>query len=188
MNSVYFFIRLALLAFFPDKTKISFDEDNNTITFRKPTMTQGVMRWVYGESRDDILTIKDHILNVMYLLQNANFQKADSIIYCVCKSLNKLKLCYIDTTEIKDLLNLLETQLVEYYNKKGKRNDLCKSGHLVKEEQILGKWTFHDIQFINLNIKCILELEKYDKTEYKDTLKDTYCNIIDEFSTHMNSN
>ena len=73
MNSVYLFLRLAILAFYPDNTKISFDE--TTITFRPPSMSQGVLRWVYGESRNDILCIKNHILNMIHFFGNGNFKR-----------------------------------------------------------------------------------------------------------------
>ena len=43
MNSVYLFIRLAILSFYPDKTKISFDQ--KTITFRPPSISQSILRY-----------------------------------------------------------------------------------------------------------------------------------------------
>ena len=45
MNSVYLFLKLAILAFHPDNTKISFDE--TSVIFRPPSMSQGVWRWLY---------------------------------------------------------------------------------------------------------------------------------------------
>ena len=166
MNSVYLFLRLAILAFYPDKTKISFD--NNTITFRPPSLSQGVLRWVYNESRNDILCIKEHIKNIIHLLSNDNFKHADSIIWCVCKSLNKLKLCYINSTEIKNVLDILEKKLIVFNNTQGKYNNnnnniIPNSIYVTKNIQILDKWSISDIRFINYNIKCILELQKKKK-------------------------
>ena len=187
MNSVYLFLRLAILAFYPDKTKISFDE--TTITFRPPSMSQGVLRWVYGESRNDILCIKNHILNMIHFFGNGNFKSGDSIIWCVCKSLNKLKLCYINSHELKDILNMLELKLIEFNNNQGvcKKSVIPKSMRTKRDKQILDKWTINDIQFINYNIKCILELQKIKKSDYKTQLIENYRNTIEEYTDIINS-
>jgi len=188
MNSVYLFLKLAILAFYPENTKISFDETN--ITFRPPSMSQGVWRWVYGESRNDILRIKEPILNMMYFFRNSKFKSGDSIIWCVCKALNKLKLCYIRSQEIKDVLNMLELKLIEHSNNQG----ICKDSVIPKiiqnkrDTQILGEWTINDIQFVNYNIKCILELQKIKKSEYKTSLIDAYCKTIEEYTENININ
>jgi hypothetical protein len=187
MNSVYLFLKLAILSFYPEKTKISFDE--STITFRRPSISQGVWRWVYGESRDDILCIKEHILNMMCFLRNSKFKSGDSIIWCVCKALNKLKICYIRSHEIKDVLNMLELKLIEHSNNQGICEDavIPKIIQNKKDVQILGEWTINDIQFINYNIKCILELHKINKSAYKSALMETYCNTIEEYTEYINS-
>ena len=187
MNSVYLFLKLAILAFHPDNTKISFDE--STITFRLPSMSQGVWRWVYGESRNDILRIKEHILNMIYFFRNSKFKSGDSIMWCVCKALNKLKLCYIRSQEIKDVLNMLESKMIEHNNNQG----ICKESIIPnaiqnkRDTQILGKWSINDIQFINYNIKCILELQKIKKSEYKTSLIETYIQTINEYMDYINS-
>ena len=188
MNSVYLFLKLAILAFYPENTKISFDETN--ITFRPPSMSQGVWRGVYGESRNDILRIKEPILNMMHFFRNSKFKSGDSIIWCVCKALNKLKLCYIRSQEIKDVLNMLELKLIEHSNNQG----ICKDSVIPKiiqnkrDTQILGEWTINDIQFVNYNIKCILELQKIKKSEYKTSLIDAYCKTIEEYTENININ
>ena len=187
MNSVYLFLKLAILAFHPDNTKISFDE--TSVTFRPPSMSQGVWRWVYGESRNDILRIKEHILNMTYFFRNSKFKSGDSIMLCVCKALNKLKLCYIRSQEIKEVLNMLESKMIEHSNNQG----ICKDSIIPnaiqkkRDTQILGKWTINDIQFVNYNIKCILELQKIKKSEYKTALIETYIQTIDEYTDYINS-
>lgn len=183
MNSVYLFLRLALLAFYPDGTKISFDE--NTVTLRKPGWSQGVLRWTFSESRDDILQIKEHIENALFLFQNKNIKYADSILICVHKAILRLKLCYIHTNDIKEFLNILDKQLTTFIESRGiveESISICKHSKIT---QILEKWTFTDINFINLNIKCILELEKNIKTEYKELLIQKYIDVIDEYTTTM---
>jgi hypothetical protein len=187
MNSVYLFLKLAILAFYPDNTKISLDD--TTITFRPPSMSQGVWRWVYGESRNDILRIKEHILNMIYFFRNSKFKSGDSIMSCVCKALNKLKLCYIRSQEIKEILNMLELKLIGYCNNQGICTDSIIPNVIQNKRntQILGKWTINDIQFVNYNIKCILELQKIKKSQYKNTLIKTYIQTIDEYSEMINS-
>lgn len=189
MNSFYLFIKLAILSFYPEKTKISFDESSSIITFRLPSVSQGVWRWVYGESRNDILCIKEHIINMMHFFRNENFKSGDSIIFSVCKALNKLKLCYISSTEIKEVLNMLETKLIEYSNTQGIYKD-CVIPKIIQKKrdtQLLGKWTINDIQFVNYNIKCILELQKIKNSEYKKTLIDFYIKTIEEYIEYINS-
>lgn len=190
MNSFYLFIKLAILSFYPEKTKISFDESSSIITFRLPSVSQGVWRWVYGESRNDILCIKEHIINMMHFFRNGNFKSGDSIIFSVCKALNKLKLCYINSNEIKEVLNMLETKLIEYSNNQGIYKD-CVIPKIIQKKrdtQLLGKWTINDIQFVNYNIKCILELQKIKNSEYKKTLIDIYIKTIEEYIEYINSN
>ena len=52
--------------------------------------------------------------------------------------------------------------MIEHNNTQG----ICKDSIIPniiqnkRDKQILGKWTINDIQFINYNIKCILELQK----------------------------
>ena len=189
MNSFYLFIKLAILAFYPEKTKISFDELSSLITFRPPSVSQGVWRWVYGESRNDILCIKEHIINMMHFFRNGKFKSGDSIIWCVCKALNKLKLCYISSNEIKEVLSMLETKLIDYSNNQGIYKD-CVIPKIIQKKrdtQLLGKWTINDIQFINYNIKCILELQKIKKSEYKTTLINSYIKTIEEYTEYINS-
>jgi hypothetical protein len=188
MNSVYLFIKLALLAFYPDNTKITIDE--NYIYFRKPGLTQGFMRWSYGESRNDILKIKPHLKNILFILSNGNFQNGDGILYFVCKAINKLKLCYVDTQEIKDFLCILEKEIIEFYNNKGKH---ATSIHINPEcfkkkvKQILSNWKYTDITFLNHNFKCIIELETCINSSFKLELKQNYIKMIEQFLDHKQS-
>jgi hypothetical protein len=183
MNSIYLFIKLSLLAFYPNGTKITIDK--YTITLRRPGLTQGIIRWTMGESRQEIIQIKDHVRNMIFLLSNGNFKNGDAIIYCMRKALNKLKVCYLETNEIKELLQVLEEDLTIFYNSKGgleNNKEICRKK---KIEQILGKWKYTNIRFINYNLKCILELDMNDKSELKEELKNRYINIIEEFTNKL---
>ena len=185
MNSIYLFLKVALLAFYPDNTKISIDD--NTVTIRKPGITQGILRWTFGESRNDILIIKEHIENALYVFRNNNFVIANSIILCMCKALKKLKLCYIESQDIRECLSMLETNVIHFNNKKGKVDAVTLTCENSKINQILGDWKLSDIKFLNLNIMCIFELEKYNNTDYKQELKDSYLKTIDDYTTHVNN-
>ena len=108
---------------------------------------------------------------------------------CVCKALNKLKLCYIRSQEIKEILSMLESKMIEHSNNQG----ICKDSIIPnaiqkkRDTQILGKWTINDIQFVNYNIKCVLELQKIKKSEYKTALIETYIQTINEYTDYINS-
>ena len=56
IEPIYSLVKLALLSFFPDNTKLSIS--NNYIYIREPGMYQGLIRWGYGENRYDILSLK----------------------------------------------------------------------------------------------------------------------------------
>lgn len=214
MNSIYIFIKLALLSFYPNGTKISINNNTDTISIRPPSLTQGIIRWAMNESRKEIIDIKIHIQNIMILLSNGNFKCGDTIIYNLRKSLNKLKICYLntsptklssyfnlylnndthktDTQSVKELLQVLEEDICVFYNNKGK-NDLSiiNIKSLCNDEQkkiILGKWKLTDIQFINYNFKCIMELDKNTKNDMKEELKQRYISIINEYIDHININ
>ena len=56
MDTIYLITKLALLSFHPDNTKVTFSK--NRITFREPSVYQGLLRWGFGESRNQIFKIK----------------------------------------------------------------------------------------------------------------------------------
>ena len=177
MDTIYLITKLALLSFHPDNTKVTFSK--NRITFREPSVYQGLLRWGFGESRNQIFKIKDIVLDSLNLFQHENFTKADSILYSLCKSLNKLKLCYINTEEIKNLLTFLETKVSEFYNLSGKtENNIID---LEKNKLILRKWEYNDIIFLNYNFKCIFQLDLFEKTEFKEKLKMSYIKSIEQY-------
>lgn len=184
MNSVYLFLRLTLLAFYPEGTKVSFNENN--IIFRLPGWSQGVLRWTFSESRKDILQIKEHIDNALFIFKNKNIKFVDTVLICIHKAIVRLKLRYIHTNEIKEFLNVIDHQITQFIDSRGQVDEptiVCQNSRIT---QILGKWTFADIQFINLNLKCILELEKHEKNYYKNTLINNYIETIDAYTTHVN--
>ena len=177
MDTIYLITKLALLSFYPDNTKVTFSK--NRITFREPSVYQGLLRWGFGESRNQIFKIKDIVLDCLNLFQNKNFEKGDSILYSLCKSLNKLKLCYINTEEIKNLLTFLETKVCDFYNSSGKIDNNIVN--LEKNRLILREWEYNDINFLNYNFKCIFQLDLFEKTEFKEKLKMTYIKSIEQY-------
>ena len=70
----------------------------------------------------------------------------------------RLKPCYIHTNDIKEFLNILDKQLTTFIESRGiveESISICKHSKIT---QILEKWTFTDINFINLKINIILYL------------------------------
>ena len=84
---------------------------------------------------------------------------------------------------------MLELKLIEFNNNQGvcKNSVIPKSMRTKRDKQILDKWTINDIQFINYNIKCILELQKIKKSDYKTQLIENYRNTIEEYTDIINS-
>ena len=67
-------IQLSLVSFCPVGTKVSIS--NNILHIQKPTMSQGVVRWWYGDNKDDIYYLFDAIRR--YYLW---YKKDDNPIY-----------------------------------------------------------------------------------------------------------
>ena len=117
LNPIYSLIKLSLLSFYPDNTKLSISD--NLIYIRSLSIYQGILRWKNGENRFDILSICKIILESIKILNsNYNFSNFESILYYACCGINKLILCYVEETEIKTKLQLIEKKLNEFYNKK----------------------------------------------------------------------
>ena len=67
-------IQLSLVSFCPVGTKVSIS--NNILHIQKPTMSQGVVRWWYGDNKDDLYYLF-HAIRRYYLW----YKKDDNPIY-----------------------------------------------------------------------------------------------------------
>lgn len=181
MDPIYSCIKIALLSLYPDDTKISIYK--NKIQFREPSVYQGILRWSYGEKRQDVLNLKEFLLNFQYLFKNSNFIYGDSIIKCLYKGINKLKFCYIMDPIIKENLECIESNYLIFYNSNGEN----KEKHIMEDElklilnEYMENWNYQELEFINLNFKCIEKLQMNKDNEYKKKMIKTYIDLIDNF-------
>lgn len=109
----YALLMTSLLSFYPDNTKISIND--YVILFRNPTIYQGIIRWGYGETRNDIFNLIDSIKIGLIFLKK-NYDDVNTILFNLFNGINKLKLCYIldDTMKIKlENLEVLVQKLYE---------------------------------------------------------------------------
>ena len=67
------FIKIAILNFKPDNTKISIN--NHNIDYRLPSMYQGILRWSYGETRKDLDFIEISILFALKIIDKRKLYK-----------------------------------------------------------------------------------------------------------------
>lgn len=179
MDPIYTCIKIALLALYPDNTKISVY--NNRIDFREPSLYQGIMRWSFGEKRSDILNLKQSLINIKYIFRNKNIKSGDVILKYMSSGINKLKFCYIRDKIIKENLESIEDEYVAFYNNNGtiKDNEIVDPDIIV--DDYMDKWIYPEIEFINHNFKCIELLKTTEETEYKNNLVKTYISIINNF-------
>ena len=105
LEPFYTVIKIALLNFYPDNTKISVSK--NEIIFRLPTLYQGILRWSYGEDRSEIKYIEKSILFALKIINSLQLNVTKLLFY-LYSGINKLTLCYIDDIKYKNKLQKLE--------------------------------------------------------------------------------
>ena len=181
LNPIYSLIKLALLSYYPDNTKLSISD--NSIYIRTPSMVQGLLRWSNGENRYDILSLYKIILEAIKILNDTfNFNNYDFLLYYVCCGINKLILCYVEDKKIKLQLQDLEKKLNKFYNNKKIELNI----NIYKKSY---NWEKVDIEFINSNFKTLNILNKINVFDIKkrNELKNNYLLIIDNYIETKNS-
>ncbi len=175
------FIKIALLNFNPDNTKISIA--NHTIIFRLPTMYQGILRWSYGETRKDIDFIETSILFALKIIEKRKlYKKVNQLLFYVYCGINKLTLCYIDDTKYKAKLQRLETIIKKVYES----NQFEIPKMILKQKinfnytQLEKYWETVELIHINDIFKCINKLYKIQSVTptQKQTIREQYIEII----------
>lgn len=106
-------IKLSLLYYKPDKTKISIT--NNSITYQEPNIIQSALRWKNGDKREHIYNLYNPIQKFLLWFD----LKDEKIIYIInraIKGLEKLLICYntddsVTVHSIKYYIDLLQGAL-----------------------------------------------------------------------------
>lgn len=154
-------IKLGLLSFKPDKTKISIT--NNSILYQEPSIIQSAIRWKNGDKREHIHNLHNPI-NKFLLWFDIDDEKIRYILETSRNGLHKLVDCYnnLDSVTIHSLqyyIKLIDNSL----NNNNKENNnisnsdiyYIKLNHLWDESQI------------NIVYNMLLEIYKLDDKKHK---------------------
>lgn len=154
-------IKLGLLSFKPDKTKISIT--NNSILYQEPSLIQSAIRWKNGDKREHIHNLYNPI-NKFLLWFNIDDEKIRYILETAKNGLYKLVDCYnnLDSVTIHSLqyyIKLIDNSL---NNKEKKENNISDSDIYYIKLNFL--W---DESQINIIYNMLLEINKLNNTDQK---------------------
>lgn len=147
-------IKIALLYFYSDGSKISIN--NNSIDIQRSSNIQGIIRWMYGDSRDKLYNLKEPIKNCLLWFPYSKYKNLKIVYTYAIKGLEKLKESYLEKSNItihiieyyikiiRDNLNQIELDMK-------KKTDIEKSIILNDKLQLNIKsiWTSSDITLVN---------------------------------------
>uniref|UniRef100_A0A6C0J922 Uncharacterized protein n=1 Tax=viral metagenome TaxID=1070528 RepID=A0A6C0J922_9ZZZZ len=166
-------VRCAILSFKPIGTKLSINQ--NKITFIDPNILQGVIRWSYGDKREDLHNIYKPII------KSTKWYKVDNpdilnIFILAKKGLEKLKQSYEENSIITHSLSLYINILDLYINSKNndinsKNNDINSKNNLDDEEDnkiysdLKLLWSDSQISIVN-NILKQMEIDSVNRIDW----------------------
>ena len=181
-------IRLAMLYYKPEKTKISIS--NNRIYFQNPNVFQGTLRWKNGDTRLDIHNLHKTI-NKALIWYDVQDENINYIFKIAKKGLSKLNKCYNETSNITShslvyYIKIIDNAIENKDIKKTKVDDIYY-------DPFSKIWNDNQIQCVNL---LLFELSKTEDNREKDIViltietllshKDQcVINIVEKFSTSL---
>ena len=89
-------INLAILSFKEENTKIAIT--NNNMFIQRPSFYQGVVRYLYGNNREDICFLLKPIMRALEMYDPSDDEKLEYIFNKACIGLSKLKNSYNNTS------------------------------------------------------------------------------------------
>lgn len=89
-------INLAILSFQEENTKIAIT--NNNMFIQRPSFYQGVVRYLYGNNREDICFLLKPIMRALEMYDPRDDEKLEYIFNKACIGLSKLKNSYNNTS------------------------------------------------------------------------------------------
>lgn len=147
-------IRLAVLAFKPNGTKISVYE--NRISYNEPCVLQGPLRWSYGDKRGDLHNLYNPIKKSLVWYDKSDEKIAGIVNYSIT-GINNLKKSYdpnsIITHSLDHYIALLDKGETE-------KNDDSKDNYNVLYQNLKTLWTDREILII---YNLLLELDNFKK-------------------------
>ena len=143
-------IRLAILDFKPDNTKISIT--NNKIKYCDPTLLQGTIRWTNGDNREDIHNIYNPIIKALewYDLEREDIRTIFE--FCI-KGLERLKNTYEPNSTISHSLEYYINYIKSSFGKKSEKVEEKNTVFL----QLKNLWSDREIDIIK---NLLLQLDE----------------------------
>lgn len=195
-------IRLSLLNYKPDGTKLSFT--NNKIVFQEPDLFQSAKRWSQGDNRQQIHNLYNPIFKIKqwYDVKQPEFQY---ILTIAKKGLHKLLKCYnSDPNVITHSINYYIETIDDILNEKNEKEKKDKGNNKMDETmdiysiKLQKLWNLREIQLIHLLLQEIEEKfsNKNDKFNNIKSLMqsvediiigkdDIVVNIVNKISTSL---
>lgn len=176
------FIKIAILNFKPDNTKISIN--NHDIHYRLPSMYQGILRWGYGETRKDLEFIEISILFALKIIDKRKlYKKVNQLLFYVYCGINKLTMCYVEDIKYKTKLQRLEKIIKRAFESNILEipNTLLQQKINFNYSRFEDYWESIELTHINGIFKCIAELYKIQSLSIvqKYSLRENYIDIIE---------
>ena len=159
-------INLAIVSFKENNTKIAVNDNNMFI--QSPYFYQGVVRYLYGNNREDVCFLLKPIMRSLELYDPGENEKIKYIFSKACEGLSKLKKCYNNSSSTVchslDLyISIIKSHLdgnpitVESYKESKNMDELNLSvSTKVNIEKIFKNiWTDDDIELLYSMFKTV---------------------------------
>tara|TARA_B110000971_G_scaffold168758_1_gene173188 strand:- start:487 stop:1182 length:696 start_codon:yes stop_codon:yes gene_type:complete len=177
-------IKLAIISYKEENTKIAIN--NNNMFIQSPTFYQGIVRYLYGNNREDICFLLKPIMRSLELYSPDNDNKLKYIFKKAILGLSKLKTSYNNTSSTVchslDLyISIIDSYLegkpikVESYNRSKDTGELnfSVSTKINLEKIFTNIWSDKDI-----NLLYSMFNTADDNTEVKDTYLKSINNLV----------
>ena len=175
--------RLILLIYMEEGTKISIS--NNSIQYNNPGLTQGLLRNMNGDGRDDLHNLYNPLLKSLEWYPPNNIDQENkryTYFYQKCiQGIDILLKSYEKETIIHHTLQLYKKMLIDTLNAKDFEKIECKESPLLNNMKDF--WMEEELEII---YKILLIINKYqdkeDKEDNKENIK-VYLTIINNIIT-----
>lgn len=110
-------INLAIISYKDEKTKIAIS--NNNMFIQGPTFYQGIIRYLYGNNREDVCFLLKPIMRALELYSPTDDKKLEFIFKKALVGLSNLKKCYNNTSStVCHSLDLYISVITSYLDNK----------------------------------------------------------------------
>jgi len=175
-------VKLAILGYKPVGTKLAID--NNKIYFQEPSMTQGLLRWTYGNKRYELHHLLNSIVKAVKRYDITN-NSIKIIFQLAVKGLNQLKTSYNNNSSLVihslDLyISIINSVLIIDNEDNRLNNNMILTTINEEEDKNINPSIFSNLwldEEINLVSKMLQQIE----TSKKDTK--TYVDAVNTILT-----